>query len=134
MILQCIGYTISIILAITAVVCFGASIYFGYKYANNWLPTPKSIKANTKYLLLGMLSLFSSVFVFLTTMNGFSFESLVSVLIGMMIVSFVIMIGHVVSSGTAEYLNKRNIPSPFSDEYPSWLKNSMTKPAPDKDK
>lgn len=132
MILQYIGYAISIVLAITAVLCFSTS-FFPALEAIQTLPTQKSTKAHTKYMLLGMLSLFSSTFVFMTTMNGFSLSLLIGLLFCLIMVAVLITIGNIINLDVAEYLRKRNVPSIFSDEYPAWLKNSMIKPASDKD-
>ena len=136
MILQYLGYAISIVLAITAVVCFGASIYFGYKYTDNFLPTQKSTKANTKYLLLCTISLFAAAFVVMTTESGFSWKTLFLFLGMLIVLSVFITIGAVVNLDTAEYLRKRNAPSVFSDEFPAWkiIKKSTAKPDADKDK
>ena len=69
----------------------------------------------------------------MTTMNGFSLSLLIGLLFCLIMVAVLITIGNIINLDVAEYLRKRNVPSIFSDEYPAWLKNSMIKPASDKD-
>lgn len=90
MILRYIGYLISIILVISSVVLFVISVYVSYKYSDNLVPTQKSLTIRMKYSFLGMLSFFSSLFVFLTTENGFSWE-IISILLGIIIVLSILL-------------------------------------------
>src|SRR5688572_33195403 len=109
MILQYIGYLISIILVISSVVLFVISVYVSYKYSDNLVPTQKSLTIRMKYSLLGMLSFFSSLFVFLTTENGFSWEIII-ILLGIIIaLSILLYIDFVINRKTTRFLSKRNI-------------------------
>jgi hypothetical protein len=100
------------------------------------LPTQKSVKANTKYLLLCMVSFFSSVFIFLTTANGFSWEFFF-ILSGIMIVlSIFILMSTTINLDTADFLSKQNAPSIFSKDnlLRKMLENSQARQDSDTDK
>ena len=137
MIFRYLGYLLSIILIICSIVLFVVSVYVSYKYSDSLLPTQKSISARMKYSFLSMLSFFSSLFIFLTTENGFSWEN-VGVLLGIIIaLSILLYIDFLINRRSLRYLRKRSIslPSLWGDNPIKKLyKNSRTLKESSKDK
>lgn len=108
MLIRYFGYTISIILLVLMFVFFILSIYFSYKETNNLLPTQKSQRINTKYLFLCFLNLSLSLFVFLITENGFSWDALLASVGLLTMLSLFLGVNYFITSKTTEFLSKRD--------------------------
>ncbi len=107
MLIRYFGYAISIILFVLTFVFFILSIYFSYKETNNLLPTQRSQRISAKYLFLSFLSLSLSLFVFLITENGFSWDTLLASVGLLIMLSLFLGVNYFTTSKTTEYLNKR---------------------------
>src|SRR5688500_18351160 len=106
MLIQYLGYAISIILFVLTFVFFLLSIYLSYKETNNLLPTQRSLRTNAKYLFLSFLSLSLFLFVLLITENGFSWDALCAPVGLLVIGTLFLAVNFVITSKTTEYLNK----------------------------
>ena len=109
--MQYLGYFLAIGLLILAFVFFIVSIYVSYKGINitKTLPDRKAQISQTTYLFLSGLSLSLSLFVFLTTGNGFSWDA-VCLSAGVLVLSSALLAANfVITSKTTDYLNKRGI-------------------------
>ena len=107
MLIRYFGYAISIILFVLTFVFFILSIYFSYKETSNLLPTQRSQRINAKYLFLGFLNLSLSLFVFLITENGFSWDALLASAGLLVMLSLFLGVNYFITSKTTEYLGKR---------------------------
>ncbi len=111
MMMQYFGRSIAIGLLILAFVFFILSIYVSYKGINitKTLPSRRSQISKTKYLFLGGLSLSLSLFVVLTTENGFSWDAVCGSVGLLVMLSALLAANFVITSKTTDYLNKRGI-------------------------
>jgi hypothetical protein len=114
MILDYIGYSISIILAISSVVLFVASIYVRIKdlYLTKLNLTENSLKTGNMYTIFSILFFLLSVFMFLTTENGFSWGDLLFFLLIM--IAFLVFMGidYSIRRRSLNYINKHKISVP----------------------
>jgi H+/Cl- antiporter ClcA len=130
MMLYYTGLTISAILFFLGFVFALLGIYFGFNAHNPYNPqtSPPLVKLNIKYGLGFGICLGLSLFIFLTTENGFSWDT-VFFSSGLIIMSSIlIFIDSFIRSKTTAYLYKRRHNIPFSS---LWL-DDQTKVDEDK--
>jgi hypothetical protein len=106
MLIRYFGYAISIVLFVLTFVFFILSIYFSYKETNKLLPTQRSQRINAKYLFLSFLYLSLSLFVFLITENGFSWDALLASVGLLVMLSLFLGVNYFITSKTTDYLGK----------------------------
>jgi hypothetical protein len=110
MIIQYLGNSISIILVLIAFVMFLVGIYVGYKYSENQLPTPKSLRLQGKYMFFSIASFSLAIFVFEVANNGFSWDIFWFSLGLMIMLSISGYLNYFISLKTATFLKSRNVP------------------------
>lgn len=132
MIIQYFGYLISLILAVSAVMFLIRSIHLAFKHSHQLIPTQKSVEISAQNALLSLFSFLLSVFTFVTSSSGFSWETLFILLSCGLMLSAIIIIGFIIKSDTAGYLSKKNAPSIFDENNPlrKYAKDSFVKEDP----
>ena len=113
------GLTVSAILFILGFVFFFVGMYFGFNAHNPYNPktSPPLIRLSIKYELGFGLSLGLSFFVFLTTENGFSWDT-VCFSSGLIIMSSILfLLDTFIRSKTTSFLYKRRKSIPHSSLY-----------------
>jgi len=100
MILEYIGYSISAILALTSLMLFISGIYAGYKYLTGFTTQKKSSEQSSRLMLLSALTFLASLFVFLVTENGFSWNLVATFLFFSILILGIVLLSNFVNSFT----------------------------------
>jgi hypothetical protein len=100
MIFKYLGYSLSVVLAITSFFFFVSSIYAGYKYLIGFTTQKKSVARSARLIFLAALAFLASLFTLLFTENGFSWNLLGTFVIIAMLIFGVIQFGNFVNSSS----------------------------------
>ena len=100
MIFKYLGYSLSVVLAITSFFFFVSSIYAGYKYLTGFTTQKKSVARNARLIFLAALAFLASLFTLLFTENGFSWNLLGTFVIIAMLIFGVMQFGNFVNGSS----------------------------------
>jgi hypothetical protein len=111
MIIRYLGFTIAGLLLFLGLALFAIGIYNEIKYSYKSQSPVKPVRASIRYHLWGALSFGLSLFVFLTTENGFDWETLGFSIFLILLMAFFISLHHFVQLKTRTYLYKGGVSS-----------------------
>jgi hypothetical protein len=109
MIIRYLGFTTAGLLFLGGFVLFVIGMYNEMKYSYKSQSPVKPLRSSIRYHLLGALSFGLSLFVFLTTENGFESETLGFSIFLVFLLAFFIGLHHFIQLKTRTYLYKNGV-------------------------